>query len=293
MFRRARPVRFVYAERYRQSGSTMMRGEQLSHLAAQAMPGRSVRYVPLGTDIRNSMVFLTKGALKSMTMDILLQLKRADNILFFDVVDEEPPPYTREYADVVVAASFTAFLNHSRAYPGLEVQLVNHHVDPRLTLSAPVPPTDHLRAAYFGESINTVLTPTIAEVLDVIHIDTSRENDSGWIERLPEYNLHYAIRATRELDHFKPFLKGFTAAHCNANIVIQSTEVEARHWLGDDYPFLLRGPVTERTILDTLGAIRDSFGDSEWRDGLLRMREVRERTTAARIGGELRHLFSL
>jgi hypothetical protein len=271
----------------------MMRGEQLSQLAAQAMPGRSVRYVPLGTDIRDSMVFLTKGALKAMTMDILLQLKRAHNILFFDVVDEEPPPYTREYADVVVAPSFTAFLNHSRAYPGLEVKLVNHHVDPRLTLSAPVPPTDHLRVAYFGESINTVITPAITEVVDVVHIDTSRESGSDWIGRLPDYNLHYAMRATRELDHFKPFLKGFTAAHSDANIVIQSTEVEARYWLGDDYPFLLNGPVTEHTILDTLGAIRDGFGDANWHEGLLRMREIRERTSAARIGSELRHLFSV
>ena len=287
MFRRARPVHFVYAEQYRYSGSTVMRGEQLSRLAVAALPDRTVRYTALGTDIRNSVVFLTKGALKAMTMPLLERLKSNNNVLLFDLVDETPPPITQDYADVIVAASYSAFLEHSRLYPHIRVALVNHHVDPRVAGTGQTPPQDRLRAAYFGEQINTVLSPGIEEEVDVVHIDTSRES-SAWIDRLGEYNLHYAVRATRELDHFKPFLKGFTAAHCGANILIQDSQAEALHWLGSDYPFLLRGQVTNDSVLASLAHLRDSFGGELWNEGLSRMRDVKDRTTPARIGAELR-----
>jgi hypothetical protein len=264
-----------------------MRGEQLSRLAAVALPGRTVRYTALGTDLRKSVVFLTKGALKAMTMPLLESLKSNGNVLLFDLVDETPPPIVQDYADVIVAASYTAFLELSRLYPHIRVALVNHHVDPRIALQNITPPTDRLRTAYFGEQVNAILSPQIEDRLDVVHIDTSRES-SAWIDRLGDYNLHYAVRATRDLDHFKPFLKGFTAAHCGANILIQDSQIEALHWLGSDYPFLLQGPVTDETILAALAHLQDSFGGALWQDGLARMRDVYERTTPARIGAELR-----
>lgn len=287
MFRRARPVRFVYSAQYRQSGSTVMRGAQLSEIAARAMPDRDVKYVELNVDIRNSVVFLTKGALKAMTMERLESLKKNKNLLLFDVVDELPPPFTRGYADVLVAASHTAFAQHSLNFPGLPVRLVNHHVDPRVTALQVTPPDDRLRTGYFGETINAVFTPVVTEMVHLVPIDTSRESTS-WIDHLSAYNLHYAVRATRELDHFKPFLKGFTAAHCRSNILIQATEAEAASWLGKDYPFLLHGPVTEAAISQAIQHAQGSFGGSEWREGLLRMSEVRERTSPKRIGSEVR-----
>src|SRR5689334_5278684 len=121
---------FVYAEQFRGSGSTVMRGFQLAGLAREGMRARSVRVAPLGSKIRNSSVFLTKGALKVASPVQLETLARAGNRLLFDPVDEAPPPTTARYADVLVASSFTAFDHFSRAFSGTRVALVNHHVDP-------------------------------------------------------------------------------------------------------------------------------------------------------------------
>ncbi|PWB96049.1 hypothetical protein DF220_11690 [Salinibacterium hongtaonis] len=286
------PIRFVYSERYRESGSTVMRGQQLSEIGKRALPQRNIGYVSLEAEPRNSLLFLTKGALKAMTMSKLESLRSAGNKLIFDVVDEVPPPITRDYAHVVSAASITAYLDLSADFPHLPVHLVNHHVDPRLsTISAP-PPTDKLRCAYFGESVNAILSPAVMREVTVVHIDTSRQ-DADWLPRLEAFNFHYAVRAHRDLDHHKPFLKGFTAAHRGSNILIQSTQTEAVRWLGTDYPYLIAGEATETKILAALDYARESFGHSEWMDGLARMRDIRERTSNQRIGGELAALFAL
>jgi hypothetical protein len=263
-----------------------MRGLQLSKIAKRAMPLRAVHYTPLGIDISNSDVFLTKGALRSMTMPFLESLRGQNNTLLYDVVDQEPPPYTEGWCDVLVAASVTAFEAHRAAYPNLRVALVNHHVDPRLRGLHVRPPQDSLRVGYFGEIINTVLTDSVTQIVTPVAIDTSRISED-WLRRLKEFNFHYAVRATRELDHFKPFLKGFTAAHCRSNILIQDSEPEAVHWLGDDYPYLLRGPVTESSILSALDHAKSSFGSAEWHSAMAVMDDIRARTSPKRIGKEL------
>jgi hypothetical protein len=264
-----------------------MRGLQLSRIAKRAMPLKQIHYSPLGTDISDSDVFLTKGALLSMTMPILESLRAQNNTLLFDVVDQEPPPFTDGWCDVLVAASFSAFEAHRAAYPKIRVVLVNHHVDPRLRDLRVRPPRDALRVGYFGEIVNAVLTPAITEVVTPVAIDTSRISEE-WLTRLGDFNLHYAVRATRDLDHFKPFLKGFTAAHCRSNILIQDSEPEALHWLGGDYPYLVHGPVTEQSIRESLAMVQESFGGPEWTAAMTVMDDLRDRTSTRRIGSELK-----
>jgi hypothetical protein len=292
MFRRKPSVHFVFAERFKQSGSTVMRGRQLCDIAAKTL-GDSARvsYSPLDADLRNATLFLTKGALMAASPERLQQLKSAGNRLLFDVVDEVPPPTTRGFADLIVAASITAFVDLQRDYPTIEVALVNHHVDPRLARVAQARPEDALHAGYFGELVNAVLTPEIERLVTPVLVDTSSQSDS-WLERLPEFNLHYAVRQTRGADHHKPFLKGFTAAHCRSNILIQRSQTEAVLWLGDDYPYLLDEEPTEADIIAALERIRDDFGSADWSRGLDVMRDIRERTSTARIGAEAARALS-
>ncbi|MFF1878082.1 hypothetical protein [Leifsonia sp. NPDC058230] len=286
MFRRTRTVHFVYAERFQHSGSTVMRGRQLSGIAGEALgDSATVSYTSLDAPMRNATLFLTKGALMAATPERLQELKSAGNRLLFDVVDEVPPPTTRGYADLIVAASITAFIDLQRDYPTIEVALVNHHVDPRLAKLPTGRPDDRMRAGYFGELVNAVLTPEIEQLVTPVLVDTSSQSDS-WLSRLPEFNLHYAVRLTRGADHHKPFLKGFTAAHCSSNILIQRSQAEAVLWLGEDYPYLLDGEPTPADILTALEHVRDDFGSAEWMRGLDAMRDIRERTSAARIGAE-------
>ncbi|GAA2058544.1 hypothetical protein GCM10009820_20690 [Leifsonia soli] len=264
-----------------------MRGEQLSLLASDAL-GRTaeVSYRPLTDDFRNATLFLTKGALKVATAERLQALRDAGNRMLFDVVDEAPPP-TTGFADALVAASITAFLDLQRDHPGIEVLLVNHHVDPRLDAAAAGDrPADRLRAGYFGELVNAVLSPAIEEIVTPVLVDTSRQ-DPAWLARVPEFNLHYAVRRFRAADLHKPFLKGFTAAHAGCNILIQRGQVEALHWLGDDYPYLIAGEPDDAAIVAELERLRDDFGSPAWQSGLETMRGVRERTSRQRIAAEV------
>lgn len=275
---------FLYAEPFRGAGSTVMRGFQLADLAREQLSRHSVHVRTLGATVRNSTVFLTKGALKLATPVQLDELVRRGNRLLFDPVDELPPGTTARFADVIVASSLTAFEEYGRSFPGTRVALVNHHVDPRLDTTQP--PHDAFRAGYFGESVNAVLTPRIEETVDVIPIDTSRE-DAGWLGRVGDYSFHYAVRLNRELDHFKPFLKGFTAAHCGAPVLIQRDQQEAVRWLGGDYPYLIDAPVSEQQILDALTEAESDFGGPRWQRALATMAGIRARTTPQRIGEEL------
>lgn len=292
LFRRARPIHFVYAERFREAGSTVMRGSQLARIAREALGERAdVSYSPLDAPFSRSTLFLTKGALKEATPELLTVLKERGNRLLFDVVDEVPPPTTNGFADLLVSASISAYVDHMRDFPRVDVALVNHHVDPRVEVIGGERPADRLRVGYFGELVNAVLTPTITEVVDPILVDTSRTDD-GWVSKLGDYNMHYAVRLTRAADHHKPFLKGFTAAHCHANILIQRSQAEAVNWLGDDYPFLLDGEPSEASIRSALERAQEAFLGPEWNDGLAIMEDVRERTSSARIGAELRRALA-
>jgi hypothetical protein len=277
----------TYAPQFEQTGSTVMRGRQLAEIARRAMPRREITYEPLRLGVRDSLIFLTKGALKAMTIEVLDDLKSGGNRLMFDVVDEAPPPYTSPYADMIVAASMTAFLDLSSQFPTIPIALVNHHVDPRITALAIHAPSDNLRMGYFGESVNAILSPKIEEFVTAVSVDTARSS-GGWLERLPDFNAHYAVRATRSLDYAKPFLKGFTAAACGANILIQETEREALAWLGDDYPFLVRGLPTESNIVAAAQSMAVAFGGAEWVSALERMSAIRARIAPDRIGAELR-----
>jgi hypothetical protein len=283
----------MYSEQFRYSGSTIMRGQQLSEIAKSHLSNRSVYYASSESNPKSSLLFLTKGVLKTMSAEGLESFKDRKNRLFFDPVDEAIPEHALRFADVVVAASKTAFDAYSKLYPSKKVVLINHHVDPRVrAMASKIKKTPKgLRTGYFGELVNTIITPAIEKEVDFILVDTSKQDDK-WLDELSDYNFHYAIRYTRELDDYKPFLKGFTAAYCNANILIQESQKEAVAWLGEDYPFLLKEPLTEGDILSALENARDNYGKADWKRGLRVMDDIREKISDKVIGEELSRLFA-
>lgn len=292
--RRARPIRFVFAPEYAHTGSTVMRGSQLAQVASRTPLGsRAISLVPRTADLRRSDVFLTKGALKTVDVDTLTRWRRRGNRLFADPVDEDVPDEIVDSVDVVVAASRTAFDDYRRRWPSAEIAIVDHHVDPRVhaAIDRSQRTLDRPRVGYFGERINTVRSKRIARNVDFVQVSTARVDDS-WFDRLPDYNVHYGIRRTRALDQHKPFLKGFTAAACRSLILIQDDQLEARQWLPAEYPFWLRGRVTEPAILESITATLSAYGSPEWTQGLEMMRHVARRTSPEAIGGQLVTLFS-
>jgi len=291
--RRSRPVRFVFAPAFAASGSTVMRGRQLADIALSTrLSEREVTYTALSLDLRDSDLFLTKGALKSLDAVALEQLRHRGNRLFADPVDEALSDDLASAVDGVVAASRTAFDDYRARWPRTPIAIVDHHVDPRVLDIMRTPRDfDEARFGYFGEQMNTIRSKRIARVVDFVQVSTAVIDDS-WIARLPTVNVHYGIRRSRALDHHKPFLKGFTAAACHSLILIQHDQAEARRWLPPDYPFWLRSDVTEPAILESIDAIRASYGTAQWREGLEVMRDIADRTSPASIGAQLVSLFA-
>ncbi|HPT95388.1 MAG TPA: hypothetical protein PLB94_06555 [Microbacteriaceae bacterium] len=192
-----------------------------------------------------------------------------------------------------MAASRVAADAYRERWPNNQVALVNHHVDPRVeaALAArPAIPFADAKIGYFGELVNTVQSPRIDQLVDFTLVDTSRQ-DALWFDLLPDYNVHYAVRQTRALDHFKPFLKGFTAAACGANVLIHVDGAEARRWLPEDYPYWLTGELNEDNIVSALVRVRESFGSAEWNAGLDAMADIAAQTDRPAIGRELLSLF--
>ena len=269
-----------------------MRGQQLSELARSSLSERfDIRYVPLGAEPETATLFLTKGALKALNPVALRSLRSRGHRLLFDVVDEPPPATTAEFADAIVASSMASFEKHSRAFPQVQVVLVNHHVDPRVRARVESRlQSKRFAVGYFGNLVNTVLPGRVASVVKQIQVDTDRQ-ESAWLEQITDFPLHYAIRRHRELDDSKPFLKGFTAAACASNIVVHESDHEALSWVGPDYPYIVRGDVCESSILEVLERAREDYGSVRWHNGLAIMASVATRTADARIVSEVGRLI--
>lgn len=280
-FRARHKIVFVYAPHYEFSGSTVMRGQQLSQIVKSFYGDRyRVEYHPLSTRFKKSTIFLTKGAVTDITKDEITTLLEKNNRVFIDPVDNPLDLDKARAATGIIAASLEAYESYKKT--GLPVHLVNHHVDIRL----PREPysEDTLRCGYFGELVNTVITDNISKYVDFIHVDTGKQSND-WLSKPRLYNLHYAVRSDNVLA-FKPFLKGFTAAACNANVIIQRDQREAVLWLGKDYPYLLKANSTEAEIIDMLKYAQKTYGGPVWEKALKRMEQIRKATTNETIAKE-------
>lgn len=282
---KSKQVTFVFAEEYRTTGATIMRGEQLVEMVKKYMPRIDVDYRPLGYDFKNQILFLTKGAIYNLDEAVLEKLKKNGNRLIFDTVEAPLPHFTRDYADIVVACSAKSLSVYEKTFPNVQSMLLDHHVDPRVQ-QLEMPPRSKLKIGYFGEFANTFISDKIRSRVDFIEVDNLRQ-DPEWINKLPAYPMHYAIRVALKPNRYKPFLKGFTAAHCDANVLVQDTETDALRWLGEDYTYLIKGEVNGTVILAALDKVEQSYGSKEWRDALEVMRHIKEATSERAIADQL------
>jgi hypothetical protein len=283
---------FLYNPKFATSGSTVMRGEQLANLVRpHTLDNRSVFYTS-DDNVYGKILFLTKGYLQSSTPELLEKLKKQDNIIIADFVDAVPEKEIVEFIDVLVAASLSAYINYSKNWPQKQIHYITHHVDPRISKPKHDGFNKRPRLGYFGEIVNTIKSDKIAELVDFYLVDTSNDNSATWLNPISEYNCHYGVRQTRKIDGYKPFTKGFIAAHCEANIIVQESATDVKYYLGVDYPYLLPDDPDERDILYMLQRVLAEYGGSEWNYGLEIMREVRERSSHERVIRDFNCLLS-
>ena len=278
---------FLYGSNYVNAGSTILRGLQLQQIVARSLGGsRGVFYTSFD-DIENSIVVASKGYIAQHGVAGLTKLREAKNFIIADFVDARPSAESVACVDVLLASSIRAYIDYRGRYPNVRTHHVTHHVDLR------IPRHDspgHFQAGYFGEIVNTIMSKSLEEIVDFVSVDTS-VTDTGWISRLPEYSLHYAVRKRRGLDHHKPFLKGFVAAHCRSNILIQRDAGDAMYYLGENYPYLIGNEAGLDEIVSCLHRAKDDFGGPEWRAALAVMDEVYERSNTDWVASEMNNLL--
>ncbi len=277
------PVAFLYSGRHAASASTFLRAGQLAELVAEHHPGRyDIAWTPEFGTIRDRVVLLTKWALQTRSAEEIAAL-RTRNIAVIGVWDDLPAEAEKMAAlDAAMTLSHSQTLDLARRFPETPAFHVTHHVNRLIPPSTP--PADRLRTGYFGELANTVRPGSLAGLVELVGIDTSRV-ETGWIGRLPEFNAHWIIRRRRPIDGAKPFLKGFLAARCGAVAVAARGDEDALYYLGDDYPFFVPG-LDAADLEAHMVAMAAGFGGADWRLARAIMDQVAARSTDAVVAAE-------
>ena len=278
---------FLYGTPYVNFGSSVMRGQQLSKIASSVI--NKVSYQPVSDGLVNSILFMTKGAIAASTVNLLYLLKNRGNILIFDPLDSTPSKDKMDLADVIVAASEYAQRLYGHYFPNKPCRLIDHHVDPRLP-EIHHSAEDPLRIGYFGEPVNTISTPRIAKEISLVRVDTARLS-CDWMNQLPKYNMHYCLRMKQKQLGPKPFNKGFLAAHLGCNILVHEEQEDAKRWLGDDYPYLIKGALTEQAILDKIEYAKSTYKTEIWKSGLDVMNSIKNKTSNESIASQVSSLM--
>ncbi|WP_203077262.1 hypothetical protein [Falsiroseomonas ponticola] len=276
-----RDIVFVIERAQQRAGSAHLRGRQLASLFAQVAVdyGRRVRVAFSDEPIAGAVAIVNKSALMPKPQDVVARLKAAGCTVLVDFVDRRVTAADGNLADGFLAVSALQYRHLRATWPDKPVIHLPHHVD--LDLWPVACQWDHFACAYFGNLDNAAHLGAVRDAGLVTTIETLTANKNHWFEQLPAYNLHYAFRP-RALwgAGFKPFTKGFTAAHAGAIAVIADDDEEATGLLGTDYPFQIPASADADTVIDHLHAIRDSFGNAAWRTARLRMRRLRTISSA-------------
>ena len=282
------PVTFVYAEKYAAAASTILRGKQLSELVAARYPGEIEMAYQSGTaDLQGRVVILTKGAIEVHSASEIADLARRNLAVIGSWDDMLPEPDKMAAMDATMAVSNRQAHDFGRLFPGTPSYHVTHHVNSQVRPMTP--PTDRLRAAYFGYPANTYRPDSLGHLVDFVGLDTSKV-EMNWLDLLPNYNCHWIVRRSKPHDGWKPFLKGFVAARCGAVLAVGRKDEDAAQYLGDDYPFYVRGPDPKLLEYDMMG-IAAAFGGPDWRRAREIMAQVAARSTDAQVCAEFRAMI--
>lgn len=279
-------VAILYAEDYAASASTFLRGRQLANLVRAHDPdGVDMLYTSDLAALRDRVVVVTKGALEVHSAEALADLAARNIAVLGSWDDVFPEPDKVAVLTGSMTLSNRQTTDFARLFPDRPAFHVTHHVNTQVR--ATTPPMDRPRTGYFGLLRNTHRPESLAGLVDLIGIATASV-EMSWLDALPRYNCHWIVRRRgRAHDGWKPFLKGFLAARCNAVVVTGRGDDDALQYLGDDYPFYVRG-LEPATLEYDMMEIAAAFGGPRWRLAREIMAQVAARSTDAVVVAEFR-----
>ena len=284
-------IRFLFNEAYRNAGSTIMRGQQLSDIVRDRRGQKYEIEYSLSVEVKDAILVLNKGFLKTVSPVTMLELKSKNVALLADYIDDPIRTELDEYIDVYVASSLLGYFRISHALSSGRCAILTHHADPRIA-----PGNLASRGAtvcYAGELVNAQYREELPDLVDFIRVNTKNATDE-WISRLRQYNVHYAVRAPTQIvpRSYKPFLKGFTAARCGAQVIAAADDGDTLYYLGDDYPYLLRDTSLD-AVRETIRKALKDYGSKDWKYGIEIMNSIERRSSDRWIADEFDSLIDL
>ena len=259
-------MRKIYFVKYYDKGSTVMGADQISEaLRARGIEARSVYPADL-REVRDSILVF----IKTSKIHHLLAARRRGNRTALDVQDTvvfKRRIKNRWLFDGLIFKNRRQLEDFGSSRHLSRV--IYHQWDPRYTVNRVSDGNFH--AAYLGLERSFPFWGQIPGV-DFYCDD--------YFNRALHYNCHLSYRPPGRDFLYKPNCKVSTAAACDANLVTTADESTVE-FLGTDYPFYI--DVKEEAIVPGIERARALFGGPEWRQGLERMREVREKTRIERI----------
>jgi len=282
---RLRRLVFAFAPPADAFPSALLRGEQLMEIARAVSSEIECHATTLGDlwQRRDEWVVLTKSALLASDRDDIPRLHALGHRLIADFIDLAIDTDIAASVDVLLASSFSQYRFFRNWFPQVMTLHLTHHVD--LRMPAISTPADWARFGYFGRLANCLHAEKIADLVRLV--EPNDVFDTSWMARLFESNVHYAIRAAEEPCVFKPFLKGFVAAHCGVPIILAAADAEARHYLGDDYPFVVED-LSLRSVRRPIKLFANQYATSTWKSVVERLKEIAAQSNRRHVEEELR-----
>jgi hypothetical protein len=254
--------------------ATLSRSQKLFRLLPpRVRTGLSLK-VSSDLSVRDSIVVLTSDLLAQISLEEVETLKRRNIAILADFAHRTLRKALLPAIDLLLAPSIGAYREATVRHPKILCALVTEPVDERIP--AMTAPQDRFAPALVAKGVLT---------------DEEITASVPWGKKT-ECNFHYAIRPAGKNRKNAPFLDGFTAARCGANIAAGSENGDAVFYLGDDYPYLLGEPTLD-AAKQLLAFAAASFGGPEWRYGLEVMAQVRERSSADQVAKEFQAALTL
>lgn len=298
----------------RHLGSAVMRGDQLARLIrphlredlrigvvpfhAGLMAPLAVRaFAPLVPS--DSVVVFIKSAAKGLTPDHLAPLRQRNARIGLDSIDTPLDEIDFDLFDFHIAASLAgrSALEERLGLLGksdVRVELLHHHYDPRIT-AAGIGDNRPFRCGYIGDPQNAFIPLSISNEVECVDVSYARDFAKS-LSRIASFTLHYGVRplsasVSSKGRQYKPFTKGFTAAACNSNILVNREADDAVALLGEDYPFLVSATDPD-SIVEGFERARQNEGGALWHEGLCRMRALRELVAPASLAERVREIVA-
>lgn len=278
--------RVVFAVSKAPIGSNFLRGRQLHELVSPLLGNRGIESsIALDLEISDALVLLNKNVILGTTPDLIERLKRRRNIVVADPLDGDVPEEALRAVDALISSSHVQSDYFGLTFPEKPRFYVGHHVDIRIGPIEPRP-SETLSIGYFGELYNALYSEELRSRIDFHRTNTVDSSDVSWMAQLRNYNAHYGMRLRQRYDGYKPFTKGFVAAHCGCPIIVSADDREAMLHLTNDYPFAVRDS-SLTAVLAVMADMSAGFMGPRWRAALEIMNHVKAKSSHEAIANQL------